>query len=56
MPTSGHDDLNDLDAPIPWMQKLLDSPFILLTLGVMIPMIVYNLWGVIEILLIPVTQ
>lgn len=55
MPTSDHENLNDLDAPIPWMQKLLDSPFILLALGVMIPMIVYNLWGVIEILLVPVS-
>jgi len=49
-------DLNDPDAPIPWMQQLLDSPFILLALGVMIPMLVYNLWGVVEILLIPVTK
>ena len=56
MPTSDHDNLNDPNAPIPWMQKLLDSPFILLALGVMIPMIVYNLWGVVEILLLPVTQ
>lgn len=49
-----HDDLNDPDAPIPWVQQLLDSPFILLVLGVMIPMILYNLWGVVEILLVPV--
>lgn len=56
MPTPDHDYLNDERAPIPWMQQLLDSPFILLVLGVMIPMVVYNLWGVIEILLLPVTQ
>lgn len=56
MSMPNHDDLNDPDAPIPWMQQLLDSPFILLVLGVMIPMVVYNLWGVIEILLIPVTK
>lgn len=51
-----HDDLNDPNAPIPWMQNLLDSPLILLFLGVMIPMVLYNLWGVVEILLIPVTK
>ncbi|MBB5215014.1 hypothetical protein [Parapusillimonas granuli] len=56
MPTPDHNNLNDVDAPVPWMQRLLDSPFILLTLGVMIPMIVYNLWGVIEILLLPTAQ
>lgn len=56
MSTPEHNFLNDPNEPIPWMQQLLDSPFILLVLGVMIPMIVYNLWGVIEILLLPVTQ
>jgi len=48
-----HDDPNE---PVPAMQKLLDSPFILLFLGVLIPMVVYNLWGVVEILLLPVTK
>ena len=45
-----HDDPNE---PVPWMQKLLDSPFKLLVLGVLVPMVVYNLWGVIDILSIP---
>ncbi len=56
MTTPDHNNLNDANAPIPWMQRLLDSPFILLTLGVMIPMVVYNLWGVIEILLLPTAK
>jgi hypothetical protein len=42
------------DGQVPLMQKLLDNPFLLLFLGVMIPMVVYNLWGVIDILTIPV--
>lgn len=42
------------DEPIPWMQQLLDNPFLLLFLGVLIPMLVYTLWGVIDILTIPV--
>jgi hypothetical protein len=41
------------DAPVPWMQQLLDNPFLLLFLGVLIPMLVYTLWGVIDILTIP---
>ncbi|HMO46692.1 MAG TPA: hypothetical protein PKB14_11760 [Rubrivivax sp.] len=53
MSAGHHDDEND---PVPWLQKLLDSPFMLLFLGVMIPMVVYNLWGVVEILLIPVSK
>lgn len=47
---------NDDDAPVPWMQQLLDNPFLLLFLGVMIPMLVYTLWGVIDILTIPVAR
>jgi hypothetical protein len=42
------------DEPVPWMQQLLDNPFLLLFLGVLIPMLVYTLWGVIDILTIPV--
>lgn len=41
---------------IPMMQQLLDNPFLLLFLGVMIPMVVYTLWGVIDILTIPLAQ
>lgn len=38
---------------VPLMQRLLDNPFLLLFLGVLIPMIVYTLWGVIDILTVP---
>jgi hypothetical protein len=48
-----HDDDN---APVPLMQQLLDNPFLLLFLGVLIPMLVYTLWGVIDILTIPVAK
>lgn len=44
------------NEPVPWMQRLLDNPFILLFLGVMIPMVVYTLWGVIDILTIPLAK
>lgn len=53
MSQSHHDDPNE---PVPLLQKLLDNPFMLLFLGVLIPMVVYNLWGVVEILLIPVSK
>jgi hypothetical protein len=49
-------DLNDPNEPIPLMQQLLDNPFILLFLGVMIPMVVYTLWGVIDILTVPLAK
>ena len=44
------------EEPIPLMQKLLDNPFLLLFIGVMVPMVVYTLWGVIEILTIPLAK
>ena len=49
--------MSDHDADtgrVPLMQQLLDNPFLLLFLGVLIPMVVYTLWGVIDILTIPV--
>ncbi len=49
----GHDDPNE---PVPLMQQVLDNPFILLFLGVMIPMILYTLWGVIDILSVPLAK
>ncbi len=48
--------LNQDTEPVPWMQQLLDNPFLLLFLGVMIPMLVYTLWGVIDILTIPLAK
>ncbi len=46
----------DDNEAVPWMQKLLDNPFLLLFLGVMVPMIVYTLWGVIDILTVPLAK
>ncbi len=44
------------DEPVPWVQQLLDNPFLLLFIGVLIPMVVYTLWGVIDILTIPLAK
>jgi hypothetical protein len=41
---------------VPFMQKLLDNPFLLLFLGVMVPMVVYTVWGVYDILTLPVAK
>lgn len=39
---------------IPFMQRVLDNPFLLLFLGVTIPTVLYILWGLIELTQIPV--
>jgi len=40
--------------PVPFMQRVLDDPFLLLFIGMTIPTILYLVWGVMEIANIPV--
>ena len=47
---------DELDDGIPFMQQLLDNPFILLFLGVVIPTVLYLIWGVMEIVGIPIAK
>ncbi len=35
------------------LQKLLDNPWLLLTLGIVIPTLSYTIWGWIELWLLP---
>ncbi len=44
------------EEEIPAMQKLLDNPFLLLFLGVMVPTVFYIVWGVMEIVTIPLAK
>ncbi len=41
---------------IPFMQRVLDNPFLLLFLGVATPAVLYLLWGVMELSQIPVAR
>jgi hypothetical protein len=47
---------DDLDEPIPAMQQLLDNPFLLLFIGISLPTVLYIVWGVMEIVGIPVAK
>jgi len=38
---------------IPVMQRVLDNPFLLLFLGITVPTVFYIIWGVMEIVTIP---
>lgn len=46
----------DDSGPIPVMQQVLDNPFLLLFLGVVIPTVFYIIWGVMEITNIPLAK
>jgi hypothetical protein len=39
---------------IPFMQRVLDNPFLLLFLGVTIPTVFYILWGIMELTQVPI--
>jgi hypothetical protein len=45
---------DDKPERIPFMQRLLDNPFLLLFLGVVMPTVLYIIWGILELIQIPV--
>jgi hypothetical protein len=42
--------------PIPAMQQVLDNPFLLLFIGVTVPTVFYIIWGIMEIVSIPMAR
>jgi len=52
----GPEDDDVTDEPIPMMQQLIDNPFLLLFLGVAMPTVLYIVWGVMEIVGIPIAK
>jgi hypothetical protein len=49
-----NDDLQE--EPVPVMQQLLDNPFLLLFIGIAMPTVLYIVWGVMEIVSIPIAK
>jgi hypothetical protein len=49
-----------IDAPeeerVPAMQQVLENPFLLLFLGVAMPTVIYIVWGVMEIVGVPLAK
>jgi len=41
---------------VPLMQRVLDNHFLLLFLGIAVPTVLYILWGIMEIIAIPVAK
>jgi hypothetical protein len=52
----GRNMANNNDDDVPFMQKLLDNHFLLLFLGVASPGVIYILWGVIDIMSVPLAK
>ena len=55
---AGHDpqrqDSESARERIPFFQRLLDNHFLLLFLGVTMPTVLYLIWGIMEIIQIPI--
>ncbi|MBF0283288.1 MAG: hypothetical protein HQL51_02400 [Magnetococcales bacterium] len=41
---------------VPVLQRVLDNPFLLLFIGVVMPTVFYTLWGVMEVVSIPLAK
>lgn len=41
---------------IPFMQRVLDNPFLLLFIGITIPTVLYLIWGVMEVASVPLAE
>ena len=46
-------DTDSDDERVPFVQRVCDNPFLLLFLGVTIPTVLYILWGIMELVQIP---
>ena len=44
------------EQDIPTMQRILDNPFLLLFIGILIPTLTYIVWGVMELISIPLAD
>jgi hypothetical protein len=55
---TGSDPQRAVDEPVrervPFIQRLLDNHFLLLFLGVTLPTVLYLIWGIMEIIQIPI--
>jgi hypothetical protein len=55
-PASGGGEQREDEERMPVMQQILDNPFLLLFLGITIPTVFYIVWGVMEIISIPIAK
>ncbi len=44
------------NEPVPLMQRVADNPFLLLFVGVASPTVFYLLWGLMDIIAIPIAK
>jgi hypothetical protein len=50
----GAADVGETPERIPFLQRVLDNPFLLLFLGITLPTVLYIVWGIMELVQIPI--
>jgi len=45
-----------VEERVPVMQKIIDNPFLLLFIGVVFPAVFYIIWGIMELVTIPIAK
>ena len=50
------DNADNEKKPVRLMQMLYDDVFLMLLLGVVVPFILYTVWGLIELLSVPLSE
>lgn len=52
------DEVEEKTSPeeIPLMQRVLDNPFLLLFIGIAVPTLTYIVWGVMELISLPIAD
>jgi hypothetical protein len=54
--TEAEEQSSENEEKIPVLQQIMDNPFLLLFIGVTIPTVFYVIWGVMEIVAIPIAK
>jgi hypothetical protein len=52
----GGQNQHDDDGKVPFMQQVLDNPFILLFIGIAVPTLTYIIWGIMELISLPISE
>ena len=47
---------NPVIERVPLMQRVIDNPFLLLFIGVVVPTVFYVVWGIMELVSIPLAN
>jgi hypothetical protein len=47
---------SEQEERVPIMQRIIDNPFILLFIGVVFPTVFYVVWGIMELVTIPLAN